>query len=150
MEYKNTLSSSLDYSRKGQIEEWIHLYLNSSAMNKELSDGLKLFERFYIGPIKMPITLFNRCCGPEEDMKWKVDKASFEKKVSFLENSVKHDFDMPPLIIQFVDEHFELNDGNHRYEAYIRSGIKEIYVIVWITERQDYELFNLKYADYII
>jgi hypothetical protein len=149
MEYMNTLSSALDYSRNGQIEEWIHLYLNLSANNKEFSDGLKLFDRFYIGPIKMPITLFARCCGPEDDMKWKVDKEAFEKRVSLLQQSIKHDFDMPPLIIQYVDGHFELNDGNHRYEAYIRSGVKEIYVIVWITKRQDNELFKIKYANYM-
>jgi hypothetical protein len=149
LEYRNNLSSAQNYARKGLLEEWIHSYLLTDANNKEFSDGLKLFERFYLGPIKMPLSLFNRCCGPEDSMKWKVSLEGFEKKVSMLLEAIENDNDMPPLIVQYVDDEFELNDGNHRYEAYKRLGIKEIYVVVWITKKRDYELFNLKFAEYI-
>ena len=41
---------------------------------------------------------------------------------------------------------FELNDGNHRLEAYRRMGITEAEVIVWITEEREYEMFSNKFA----
>jgi hypothetical protein len=149
MEYKNTLSSAQDYAKNGKLENWIHAYLVSDGNNEGLSSGLKLYDRFFLGPLKMPLSLFTRCCGPEENMKWKVDKEGFENRVTRLENAIKTEKDMPPLIVQFVNNGFELNDGNHRYEAYSRLNIQEVDVIIWITERHDYELFLSKYSKYI-
>lgn len=149
MEYRNTLSSAQAYANNGILEDWIHAYLKSDGNNKGLSDGLKLCNRYFLGPVKMPLSLFSRCCGPEENMTWKVDAGGFENRVTRLENAIKTEKDMPPLIVQFVNDGFELNDGNHRYEAYLRLGVKDIDVIIWITEKQDYQLFLSKYSEYI-
>jgi hypothetical protein len=149
MEYRSTLTSAQEYARNGKLEDWVHSYLLSDANNKEFSDGLKLLNRLFLGPIKMPLSLFSRCCGPEESMKWKVDAEWFEKKVTNLANVIKIEKDMPPLIVHFIDDAFELNDGNHRYEAYFRLGIKEINVIIWITEKHEYELFLSKYSEFL-
>lgn len=50
------------------------MYLLEDGRNVPFSDGLKLFERYYIGPVKMPLELFHRCTGPEENMKYRIDK----------------------------------------------------------------------------
>lgn len=149
MEYKNTLSSATGYARNGKLEEWVHAYLQSDGHNQAFSDGLKLFDRYFLGPVKMPLSLFKRCCGPEEDMKWVVNKEWFERKVENLMNVIRENSDMPPLIVHYVDGDFELNDGNHRFEAYSRLGIKEYYVIVWITEKEEYADFLKKYSGYM-
>jgi hypothetical protein len=149
MEYRSTFTSAQEFAKKGKLEDWVHSYLLSDGNNKEFSDGLKLLERFFLGPIKMPLSLFTRCCGPEETMKWKVDAEWFEEKVAKLENAIKTDNDMPPLIVHFVDDAFELNDGNHRLEAYSRLGSREINVIIWITEKNEYELFLSKYSEFL-
>lgn len=155
MQYSCTLSSAKNYSQQGKLEEWVHMYLLSDGHNKDFSDGLKLFDRYYIGPVKMPLSLFERCCGPEETMKWRIEKKWFDQHVSELEQIIKNEKDMPPLIVHyFTDENnkdgaFELNDGNHRLEAYSRLGINEYSVIVWITEKSEYELFMLKYSEYL-
>lgn len=60
MEYKSTLSSAVGYARNGKLEEWIHTYLLSDGHNKEFSDGLKLFERYFLGQVKMPLSHFKR------------------------------------------------------------------------------------------
>ena len=154
MQYSCTLSSAKNYAEQGRLEEWIHLYLLSDGHNKEFSDGLKLFDRFYLGPMDMPLSLFTRCCGPEETMRWRVERKWFEQHVSELEEVVKREKDMPPLIAHyFIDEDnkdgaFELNDGNHRLEAYSRLGIKVYSVIVWITEKSEYDSFMSKYERY--
>ena len=149
MEYKSTLSSAIGYARNGKLEEWVHAYLLSDGHNKEFSDGLKLFDRYFLGPVKMPLALFERCCGPEEDKKWVIPGDNFEKKVKELEAVILAEKDMPPLIVHYVDGGFELNDGNHRHEAYSRLGIEEYYVIVWITEKEEYAEFMEQYAKYM-
>lgn len=74
MQYSCTLTSAKSYAQQGKLEDWVHMYLMSDGHNKDFSDGLKLFDRYYIGPVKMPLNLFERCCGPEETMKWRVEK----------------------------------------------------------------------------
>ena len=63
--------------------------------------------------------------------------------------TIKKITDLPPLIVHYCLDGFELNDGNHRYEAYTRLGIKEYYVIVWITEKEEYTDFMEKYSGYM-
>jgi hypothetical protein len=149
MDYKSTLSAAQAYTKNGKLEDWIHAYLLSDGNNKAFSDGLKLVDRTYLGPYRMPLSLFKRCCGPEETMKWRVDLDGFEKRVENLKRLILSDYDLPPLIIQFVNGQFELNDGNHRHEAYTRLGIKEVDVIIWITENHDVERFIAKYSQYL-
>lgn len=155
MKYGCTLTSAKSYAQQGKLEEWVHMYLLSDGHNKEFSDGLKLFDRYYIGPVKMPLSLFERCCGPEKTMKWRIEKKWFDQHVSELEQVIKTEKDMPPLIVHYFtdddnkDGAFELNDGNHRLEAYSRLGINEYSVIIWITEKSEYDLFMQNYSDYL-
>ena len=155
MEYKCTLSSVQDYAKHNRIEEWVHSYLLSDGHNREFSDGLKLHDRYFLGPLKMPLSLFSRCCGPEKNMKYRINEEWFEKHVNGLAEIIKNEKDMPPLIAHFfindgkTDGEFELNDGNHRLEAYSRLGIEDYYVIIWITEKKEYDLFLSKYSQYL-
>ena len=141
--------SAIEYSKQGKLDEWIHTFLCGEGNNISFSHGLKLENRYYIGPIKMPLDFFRRCCGPEENIKYHIDKIGFENRVDAIKIKLQSGWDMPPLIINYADGRFELNDGNHRYEALIRSGIKEYYVIVWITKQNDYQQFVSNYSSYV-
>lgn len=149
LDYKCSLSSAREFAAAGKLEEWVHAYLLSDGHNKAFSDGLKLFDRRFLGPIRMPLSLFRRCCGPEEEMTYRVDGGWFEHHVVELMEVISAKADMPPLIVHYVEGDFELNDGNHRFEAYRRLGISDYYVIVWITEQQEYEEFVEKYGAYL-
>lgn len=148
LSYSAALSSAKAYADAGKIDSWIHLYLNENGRNIPFSDGLKLFDRYYLSPMQMPLNLFKRCAGPEPEMKYQIDKDWFEFKVSELEKAIRNDPDMPPLIVHYVDGGFELNDGNHRHKAYEKLGIKTAWVIVWITEPHEYEEFMQIYGEY--
>ena len=145
MNYKCTLSSAREFAAANKLEDWIHAFLLSDGDNKAFSDGLKICERFYIGPILMPLFLFTRCVGPEEDMKYRTTAESFKKHVNGLQKILEQTQDMPPLIVNYVDGRFELNDGNHRFEALKRLGVTEFHFVVWITDLQDYNDFNDKF-----
>jgi len=149
LEYKRTLSSAEEYARAGKLEDWVHAYLLSDGHNKPFSDGLKLFDRTFYGPVKMPISLFSRCCGPEEGMKWRMDPVWWEKRVGGLMQALQTETDLPPLIAHWVDGGFELNDGNHRFEALTRLGIPEYPFIIWVTEPEECEEFEAKFGAYL-
>lgn len=152
MEYRCTLSSAQECARHGQLEDWVHAYLLSDGHNRDFSDGLKLYERRFLGPVRMPLALFERCCGPEESMRWRVDAGWFEKHVEELMRVVQTQPDMPPLIVHYLipagetEGVFELNDGNHRLEAYKRLGVEAYWAVVWITEPDEYEQFMQRYG----
>lgn len=149
LSYSAKLSSAKEYAAAEKLDSWIHLYLNEDGRNIPFSDGLKLFDRYYLGPIQMPLSLFTRCAGPEKNMKYRIDPEWFKIKVASLEKAIQTDPDMPPLIVHYVDGTFELNDGNHRHKAYENLGIKTVWVIVWITEPEELEDFKAKYGEYI-
>lgn len=148
LQYTATLSSATAYAQAEKLDAWIHLYLNEEGRNIPFSDGLKLFDRYYIGPIRMPINLFTRCAGPEPEMKYQIHPEWFRRHVEKLEKSIREDPDLPPLIVHYVDGEFELNDGNHRHKAYENLGITQAPVIVWITEPDEYEDFCRRFGDY--
>ncbi|MCE5236035.1 MAG: ParB/RepB/Spo0J family partition protein [Clostridiaceae bacterium] len=148
LEYKGTSASAGAYAKAERLEEWVHIYLQSDGHNLELSDGLKLHERYFLGPFRMPLAFFSRCCGPEETMRWRIDPAWFEKYVAQLMGAIKNGADLPPLIVNFADGGFGVSDGNHRLEAYSRLNIKEHFAIVWVTRREELDEFLGKYAGY--
>lgn len=149
LDYHCSFTSAMQFAKQGKLEEWVHRYLLSDGHNREFSDGLKLYDRYFLGPVRMPLQLFSRCCGPEEQMKYRVDAAWFEKQVAHLQQVIASGADMPPLIVHYTAGMFELNDGNHRHEAYRRLGITHYPVIIWITETEEKEDFLEKYGEYL-
>jgi len=132
MKYTPTLSSAITFGNANNIEEWIHLFLCGEGDNLPFSEGLKLQPRRYHPPKLFPLNALKRCCGPEEGIKWQIDEKSFNSNVNaIIKRYQKGDWDMPPLIVRSDANEYELNDGNHRYEALVRLGIKEYWVIFW-------------------
>ena len=149
LKYSATLSSAKAYAEADKLDAWIHLYLNEEGHNIPFSDGLKLFDRYYISPALFPVSLFTRCTGPEPEMKYRIDRDWWEYRVAEMEKSVQADDDLPPLIVHYVDGEFELNDGNHRHQACENLGIENVWAIVWITEDAELDDFMSKYGGYV-
>lgn len=137
-----TMKSALDAAAEGRLEAWIHGYLSGEGNNQAFSDGLRLTERRYTGPLVFPLRRLERCTGPEETMRYRVDRESFERRVRGIEQALARGFDLPPLIINYSGGRFELNDGNHRYEALTRTGADRFGVIVWTTGNEDFTEFR--------
>jgi hypothetical protein len=69
-------------------------------------------------------------------MKFKIPEEVFLKRVEDIISVYKKgDWDMPPLIINRKDNNYELNDGNHRFEALKKLGINQYWVIIWETKK---------------
>ena len=134
MTYKPTSKSAIEYATHDKLEEWIHLFLCGEGDNKPFSDGLKLAPRKYDAPKLMSLNLFARCCGPEEGIRWQIPVEGFFAKVeAMIKKYEGGSWDMPPLIINRRDHMYELNDGNHRFEALKQLGIDQYWVVIWET-----------------
>ncbi|MBR5752773.1 MAG: ParB-like nuclease domain-containing protein, partial [Clostridia bacterium] len=99
-------------------------------------------------PARYPLSLFTRCAGPEENMKYRIDKDWWDIRIAELEKAVQAGRDMPPFIVHYVDGAFELNDGNHRHKVCENLGIDTVWAIVWITEEDEFTEFMEKYGEY--
>ncbi len=143
------IDSAKEYDEQGLLEEWIHTYLLFERKNKAFSDGLYQEERYFIGPIMMPVQLFHRSSGPEEGMKWRVDETVFEERTKSWMEKLEQSEKLPPLIISYFSDTFEINCNSPLHEALVRMNIKEFPVIIWITLRTDYEDFKQKYNEYV-
>ena len=149
LKYSATLESAMKYGKEEKTDAWVHLFLNEEGRNIAFSDGLKLCDRYYFSPAQFPISMFKRCSGPEEDMKYRVDAGWWEHKISELTKAVGSGEEMPPMIVHYVDGEFELNDGNHRHKVYEDLGIDKAWVIVWITEEEELKDFMCEYGAYV-
>ena len=147
LKYVGSLTSAIEYAKNGRIEEWIHEYLLSDGKNKAFSDGLSLQKRYYIGPVEFPTSLLCRCCGPEENMRYRVNEGGFERKVLSLMSSISAGCDLPPIMVNFADGELTLSDGNHRFEAYTRLGVNKCYAIIWMSSESHVAEFEEKYKD---
>ena len=156
MEYQGTGTNAKLCAQNGKLEDWVHAYLLSEdGHNKPFSDGLKLFERTYLGPMEMPIELFERISGPEEHMPYRIHAGWWEERTERLQEAIKNGADLPPMIIHYyipegeTEGKFELNDGNHRWEACKRLGIETADAIIWITEKHECEQFMERFGKYM-
>lgn len=131
------VEEAIAFSADGKIEEWVHLFLNAVGDNIPFSEGLKLQRRYWLGPVLMELDKLNRCCGPEEDIKFPVPVENWERHISRMQKLIREGWDMPPLIVNHSDGYLEVNDGNHRHEALKREGIKEFWVILWDSDDPD-------------
>jgi len=146
--FRPEVSSAKEYAECGLLEEWVQTYLLFERKNKEFSDGLYLEDRYFIGPAAMPLVLFHRSSGPEEQVKWRVDAAVFWHKVQIWTERIAGGETTPPLIIGYADGAFEINCGNPLFEALTRIGRESYPVIIWMTRKTAYEAFREKYGDF--
>ena len=142
------IQSAKEYNDNDLLEEWIHTYLLFERKNKAFSDGLYLENRYYLGPLAMPLSMFTRSSGPEEGIKWQVHPEVFEDKVNAWREKIQKKQIPPPVIVGYADSTFEINCNNPLFEALLREGVTYFPVIMWTTRKEDYEDFVNKYAPY--
>ncbi|WP_188889593.1 ParB N-terminal domain-containing protein [Paenibacillus radicis (ex Gao et al. 2016)] len=136
MIYGNT-KCAMEYAQRGAIDEWIQLFLRNDGDNMALADGLLQEKRYYIGPIRADISEF----GIEEGAPSYLTKANdiewFFHKVDKIKE-VYGEWDIPPLIVNYSNGKYEINDGRHRNEALRQMKIKHTPVIFWTSSEADH------------
>lgn len=134
-----TVKTAQMYAQANRLEEWIHTYLNSGYWaNLGLSEGLRRQQRWWLGPLEVPLSDLVRACGPEMHMEYRVDPAQWETRITTFARGIHDPLNLPPLIVQYRQGVLSIRDGNHRYEALRRQGHSTCWVLIWYDYEEDF------------
>jgi len=145
---KFDIPTAMRYARQGRLEEWVHGYLTGGVWaNPGLSDGLKLQQRWWRGPLELPLTLLVRCVGTEPGVEYPVSPDYWEQRTRTIAESILSTghtpLDLPPLIAMYAGGVLSVRDGNHRHGAYARLGWQTAWALIWYNSECDYSAHSL-------
>ncbi len=133
-----TVEGAMQCAGQGWLEAWIRAYLSTGEddYHQRLGAWFDRAERFWIGPVELPLARLIRRLGPEEAMPWKEPREDWERRVTAIQNAFAHPQDMPPMIARAARDEtgafrLLLNDGAHRHEALKRLGETTFWVLIW-------------------
>jgi hypothetical protein len=132
------LETAINAGKNDDIEQWVHTYLCSQGNNKPFSDGLYKAERFWRGPLLVPMSLLERTCGPEPHLPYRVSLEHWQLRISEYAGTFHTLSDFPPLIVNWHQNKWLISDGNHRYGAFSQLGLKTCWIIIWYANLTDY------------
>lgn len=135
-----TLTAAKEYALKGDIETWVHLFLNGEGDNVGLSEGLKSRKRHWVSPIEVELSILERVVGPELQMEYVENEEWWGYNINQICQRIEGGWDMPPLIAENRNGVLSVRDGNHRYGALERLKRNKCHVIVW----DDISVENIK------
>ena len=113
-----------------ELGGWVEQFLASDGSdNAELGRDLRdEFEWF--GPVEIPFDQLRRLVGP-------ADEPTLERLldedldiVEDMQDSLDEGWTPPPFVATWRDDHFRLEDGNHRVEGLRRSGRDRYWCVV--------------------
>jgi len=138
-----SLASAFEAAEQDRLALWVGDFLASRGSdNAVLAADLAQREHWWLGPISLPLDALTRLAGPEDDALCTVDDNEWEHDVSEMEESVEEGWEPPPLLAEFQDGQLLLQDGNHRYEALLRAGAADAWVLVYFDNPDDREAFS--------
>jgi len=127
------------YARSGRIGEWVHAYLETGSWaNPGLSNGLRLQQRWWVGPVSVGIDTPIRVEGPEAEMEYVVPAHLWALKLSQLAAGFTDVMAVPPLIVENRSGFLSVRDGNHRLAAMRQKGWPECWVLIWYNTEAEY------------
>ena len=139
-DWQHTPGHVLQYAAEGRLEEWIDAYLMTVGGNEGLATGLKLQQRYWIGPLHLPLSRLSPAAGPDEGYEYVMDRAPWERRVGRMQESLRQGWQAPPLIVSYAPgEGLSIRDGNHRYWAMTREGLEAYWCLIWCNSEAEYE-----------
>jgi len=133
---------ALNFSQKGDIETWVHTFLQDEGKNKPLSDGLKKQKRYWLGPIEIDFSKLDRIVGPEEGMEYPESIEGWNERVGKMSDDVAKGWIPAPLIVEYRNGILSLRDGNHRMAALQKSGVSKYWTIIWFNSEIDKSAYS--------
>ncbi len=120
-------------TEQDDLAGWVRDFLASPGSdNAELAEQLTAQQRWWIGPLRLPIKSLHRLAGPPgdpvlcpvDDDYWRDDVAELAEKID------DEGFDPPPVVVIYRNDQLVLEDGNHRVEGLRRAEETEAWAIV--------------------
>lgn len=136
-----TVETAREAAERGELEAWVAEFLASPGSdNAELAEILGERQRWWFGPVELPINQLHRLAGPPgHPVLVAVDEDWWRDDVEDLAEKVEDGLEPPPLVVTYRDDQLVLEDGNHRVEALRRSGVDRAWAIVNVEDPADLE-----------
>jgi hypothetical protein len=129
-------------AERGEVAVWVGDFLASDGSDNEiLAAALAQRPHWWVGPLELPVTRLERLAGPEDDALCEIDDDEWEDDIDSMEDSLDDGWSPPPLLVQYDHGRLLLQDGNHRYEAMVRSGEERCWAIVYFDDESDRDDF---------
>ena len=138
-----TLGKAIKMGKNGRIEDWVHEYLMQPhpAGNVGFSEGLKRAKRYWIGPVKIDLSVLIQICGPSRKYRFHENKRTWDLRIKENIKKLKCNENPPPLIVEYKKKRLLIADGNHRFAALRDFGVDKYWVILWFNSKNDYEKY---------
>jgi len=136
--FERTINGAREAADAGQIDEWVHAFLSAGlGANPPMAVGLRKQQRWWIGPVAVPVASLTRICGPEAEMEYRTSRDAWEARVAAI-MAVEPE-QLPPVILEYRGPALlGLCDGSHRHEASRRRGRENIWALVWCNTESDF------------
>src|SRR5215467_8918438 len=73
--FERTLQGAQAAADAGRVGEWVHAFLSSGlGANPPMAIGLRKQQRWWIGPVLIPLASLTRICGPEPEMEYHISR----------------------------------------------------------------------------
>jgi hypothetical protein len=131
-------------AEQGVLDEWVRSFLSSPGSdNAELGAMLTDRERWWLGPVPLPIESLNRLAGPPGDpVLVAVDEDEWRDDVDDMAEKITDDgWQPPPVIVTYREDQLVLEDGNHRVEALRRGGVDDAWAVIGFDRSEDRDRF---------
>jgi hypothetical protein len=145
-EFERTIRGAREAALAGLTDEWVNVFLSSGVgANVPMAIGLRKQQRWWIGPVRVPLASLTRICGPEPEMEYFSAVEHWEPHVAeIMSVDVDH---LPPLILEFRGAApLGLHDGSHRHEALRRRGESQAWALIWCNSEADYVIARQQYC----
>jgi hypothetical protein len=140
---KFSLASARAAADADETALWVGDFLASRGSdNAILAAALAQREHWWLGPIRVPLDELVRLAGPEDDALVPIEPGEWEGDVEDMEESLDEGWEPPPLLAEHQDGRLLLQDGNHRYEALVRAGETDAWVLVYFDNPRDRDQFS--------
>lgn len=140
-----TVESAREAAARGDLARWVRDFLGSEGSdNAELGRMLTERERWWIGPVELPIRALHRLVGPPgdpvlvavaDDDWWRDDVHEMAERID------GDEWEPPPVVVSYRDGHLALEDGNHRVEGLRRSGAEQAWAVVGFDSEAERDQF---------
>ena len=136
--FDRTLRGARSAAHSGRTDDWVHSFLSSGlGANPYMAIGLRKQQRWWIGPVLVPIASLTRICGPEPEMEYRTSQEAWEMHVAAI-MAVEPE-QLPPIIVEYRGRcPLRLSDGSHRYEALRRRGADSVWALIWCNSESDF------------
>lgn len=145
-----SIQSAQSYAKSNKLHEWVYNFLHTVGKNKGMARGILRRKEeqklLWVGPINFQLKELTRCTGPEKNLEYPQAIKNWESKVGAMIKSIKKGWEVPLLIANPRPwPTLSIRDGNHRYEALLRSGKRKYWTIFWFEDKNERAKFIRKY-----